>query len=454
MNEHLYNRLRHEGLKCFELPTQHVNLLSAFNKKSNRVKKQAMLDVKIGDLKINQIVLLSPQLLTDAILGLDFLVDYKAVINFAERSITLKINGENTKIEFIGIKETTNALEESSSENQFQSFGLVPSFPRKLPSLTADSGQYPTEPIVTGEGDTLVKNEERETSVSEKNKEQHVEEQVDLIIPRRVWDRDENVEFASRHDDECRNFYNNKVNTLAQDKEGHIADDYGATGHEINKEYRKIMNAANGRSLCFTTTRSETNAVDTQHTQQGLDTRQIMTDYRIITAEQLRGKVSENNNLSPQQQDDLYDLLIKYQQHLTKRPGRCTKFEYEFKIEGSMPTSANSRPIPFVLRDQVRDQIQIMLKDDILEESFSSYINPLTPVVTEAKPLRICVDARRINRQMTADRTKVLPLRELLQKFHGASYITSLDLSSAFLQVPLKETSRQWTAFQFQSKAY
>ena len=104
MNKHLYNRLRHAGLKCFELPTQHVNLLSAFNKKSNRVKKQAMLDVKIGDFKINQIVLLSPQLLTDAILGLDFLVDYKAVINFAERSITLSINAEYTKIELASWK--------------------------------------------------------------------------------------------------------------------------------------------------------------------------------------------------------------------------------------------------------------------------------------------------------------------------------------------------------------
>jgi len=92
-----------------------------------------------------------------------------------------------------------------------------------------------------------------------------------------------------------------------------------------------------------------------------------------------------------------------------------------------------------------------MLKGDILEESFSSYINPLTLVVREKKPLRICVDAGRINRQMTADRTKALPLRELLQKFHCASYITSSDLSSAFLQVPLKETFRQWAAFQFQS---
>jgi hypothetical protein len=55
---------------------------------------------------------------------------------------------------------------------------------------------------------------------------------------------------------------------------------------------------------------------------------------------------------------------------------------------------------------------------------------------------------------MTAHRTKVLPLRELLRKFHGASFITNLDLSSTFLRVPLKETSRQWTAFQFQSKVY
>ena len=129
-----------------------------------------------------------------------------------------------------------------------------------------------------------------------------------------------------------------------------------------------------------------------------MDTRQIITDDRMITAEQLRGKVSENNNLSPQQQEDLYKVLIKYQQHLTKRPGKCTKFEYEFKTEGSIPTSANSRPIPFALRYQVRDQIQVMLKDDTLEESFSSYINPLKLVVREMKPLRICVDARRINR--------------------------------------------------------
>lgn len=99
-----------------------------------------MLQVNIADVTVNQIVLLSAQLLTDVILGLDLLVDHHAVINFAERRITLKINGEYTEGGFIGIKETTNKLggiEQSSSENQFHIFGLVSNFPRKLLSLTA-----------------------------------------------------------------------------------------------------------------------------------------------------------------------------------------------------------------------------------------------------------------------------------------------------------------------------
>ena len=141
------------------------------------------------------------------------------------------------------------------------------------------------------------------------------------------------------------------LSALVKDNEVNAVDDCRATEHDINEEGSKNMNvAANNRTLCFATS-SKTDALDTQHTQQGVGTRQMMTDDRMITAEQLRGKVSEDDNLSPQQQDDLYNALIEYQLQLTKLLGKCTKFEYEFKIEGSIPTSANSRPIPFALRD-------------------------------------------------------------------------------------------------------
>ena len=270
---------------------------------------------------------------------IDFVVDYHAVINFAERIITLKINGQCTKIGFIDIKKSTNMLGgrgESSSEDQFRSFGLVPDVPRTLLLLVTDPGQYPTEPIVTVNEDALVKNEKEGTSVSEKNKEQLTEGEVDILFPRRVSDRDEYVEFASRYDDACRNLHDNDLCVLAKYKEVRVVDDCSATEHKMNANWRKDMNvAANNRTLCSTTTSSKNDAVDIEHTQQGVDTRQIMTDDRMITAEQLRNKINENTskNLSPE--EDLYNVLIKYQQHLTKRPRKCTKFEYEFKMEGT-----------------------------------------------------------------------------------------------------------------------
>jgi hypothetical protein len=208
-------------------------------------------------------------------------------------------------------------------------------------------------------------------------------------------------------------------------------------------------NNAKNAIPCLTTEYSTTNATETVRNS---ETNFSNSDERIITEDQLRAKICDNKKLSLQQ-DELYKTLIKYRHFLTKRPGRCTTFEYDFKIEGSMPSSANTRSIPFALRNEVRDQIQAMVKDGIFE-SFSNYVNPLTFVTRENKPLRICVDARRINKQMVADRAKTLPMRELLQKFHGSCYITTIDLSKAFWQIPLKESSRKWRAFQFQSKVY
>jgi len=91
------------------------------------------------------------------------------------------------------------------------------------------------------------------------------------------------------------------------------------------------------------------------------------------------------------QRDQLLAVLMKYQPHLTKRPGKCNGFEYHFDIVGKLPKSASSRTIPFALRDDVRAQIQDTLTDGILKESYSDYVNPLTLVLRERKLLRVCV---------------------------------------------------------------
>jgi len=67
-----------------------------------------------------------------------------------------------------------------------------------------------------------------------------------------------------------------------------------------------------------------------------------------------------------------------------------------------------------------------MIEDGILEGSYSDYVNPLTLVHRENKPVRICVDARGVNTHMTPNKVKVAPMGELLQSFLGYRYILQL----------------------------
>jgi hypothetical protein len=95
-----------------------------------------------------------------------------------------------------------------------------------------------------------------------------------------------------------------------------------------------------------------------------------------------------------------------------------------------------------------------LLKDGIIEISHATYVNPISVVQREGKTPTICLDARRINQVTFQDRRKAPPIQELLERFHGAQYMTALDLSSAFLQIPLRDTSRACTAFGFENQIY
>ena len=167
-------------------------------------------------------------------------------------------------------------------------------------------------------------------------------------------------------------------------------------------------------------------------------------DERELSSQLVLHNLNIEDTLSESQKEKLSTLLLKHQAYL---PGKCNCFEYRFQLEGGVPKSRNSRAIPFALRKEVQEQVEEMLADLIIEKSYSSYVNPLTLVLRDGKRVRVGLDAREADKFMTPDRAKVPPMQMLLQRFCGASYISTLDLSSAFLQIQLEESSRKWTAF-------
>jgi hypothetical protein len=94
-----------------------------------------------------------------------------------------------------------------------------------------------------------------------------------------------------------------------------------------------------------------------------------------------------------------------------------------------------------IARPPLIEHIEQLLKDYIIEISNSPFLKPLTVVPREGKTPSICVDAIKINDVTIPDRARIPQLNELIQKFHGIKYVTSIDLSSAFLQIPLKKES-------------
>ena len=310
LKKNLYNKLKHAGLQCRELPTQHVNLVSAFNDKSKRVKKQAMLEVNIGGTKVDQVVLISTQLLTEAILGLDFLINYETEISFPERRITLRVH-EVFNFKFAGAKET--------SANRFCDLGRMAILPQtKHPSTAVNKGHCYTKNSATGVADESVLDQERENGTcmesseylpdDDKECECLLNDDNEVSIQQRIRNCAKNA-IAAKRERGCK-FCQKSCATFAEVMGSQNTDNVVADKYELIKDSNDSNNeVADRTSLCLATTCPKTDDVTPP---QGPGTNKLGTDDRTISEEQLRATVCKDNQLSIEQQEDLYNVPAKY----------------------------------------------------------------------------------------------------------------------------------------------
>lgn len=95
-----------------------------------------------------------------------------------------------------------------------------------------------------------------------------------------------------------------------------------------------------------------------------------------------------------------------------------------------------------------------MEKAGIIERSDASYCNPLRVVIKNNGEVRVCLDARYINDIIEADQEMPPLVSELMQRFHGVTYMSTTDLAAGYWQIPLHKDNRKYTAFLYNSKMY
>lgn len=118
------------------------------------------------------------------------------------------------------------------------------------------------------------------------------------------------------------------------------------------------------------------------------------------------------------------------------------------------PYFSKSYPVPFKHKEAVDREVNRMLEYGIIERSFSPYINPIVPVVKKDGSVRLCLDARELNRRLQDDHDGPEDMEQVFKKCAKGGVISSFDLTTSFWQVPLHEESRKYTTFLHRGKTY
>ncbi|KAL0176991.1 hypothetical protein M9458_029321, partial [Cirrhinus mrigala] len=143
--------------------------------------------------------------------------------------------------------------------------------------------------------------------------------------------------------------------------------------------------------------------------------------------------VDVNPHLSAAQKAELQHLVSQFQDV----PAWCTT---TFKT----PPGVIIRQRPY---RAIEEEIQQMLKLGVIEPSRSLWSSPIVMVPKPDGTLHFCNDFRRLNEVSEFDGYPMPRVDELLDRLGRARYISTLDLTKGYWQVPLTKSAKPKTAF-------
>ena len=157
--------------------------------------------------------------------------------------------------------------------------------------------------------------------------------------------------------------------------------------------------------------------------------------------------------LSPAQRE-IARLIIEDFREISgdKSLGRTNKLTMSIDTGDEKPFKLRQYPMSPAVLKILHDEVDEMLKLDVIEESHSPWSSPVLMVPKKNGEKRFCFDARRLNKITKHDSYPLPRVDRILSMLKDAKYISSIDLRKAFWRVPLDETSREKTAFAIPGK--
>jgi hypothetical protein len=151
------------------------------------------------------------------------------------------------------------------------------------------------------------------------------------------------------------------------------------------------------------------------------------------------------------------DLLNDYSTCLASQLAEVDKANTKpMKIEllSKVPVTCHPRRFAETERQEIREIVDELLRNKIIQESNSPYASPVLLVKKKNGESCLCVDYRQLNDITVKDRYPLPQIEDQLMRLSGFKYFSSLDLFAGYHQVPMSEESVPYTAFITQDGQY
>ncbi|GFV84734.1 retrovirus-related Pol polyprotein from transposon 17.6 [Trichonephila clavipes] len=110
--------------------------------------------------------------------------------------------------------------------------------------------------------------------------------------------------------------------------------------------------------------------------------------------------------------------------------------------------------IPESLKIKVDEQIEELVRLDLIEESDAEIAYPIVCVNKKDGTLRLCVDFRALNSESVSDDFPMEDAVELIHSIGRANIITTLDLLKGYWAIPMAKDSKNLTSFKTHRQQY
>ncbi|XP_070155191.1 uncharacterized protein [Polyergus mexicanus] len=129
------------------------------------------------------------------------------------------------------------------------------------------------------------------------------------------------------------------------------------------------------------------------------------------------------------------------------KPGVTDLTQHRIDVGNHAPIKQRYYPVSPKIQEAIYAEVDKMLEAGIIEPSKSEWSSPVVMVKKSNGTYRFCLDFRRLNSVSKKDAYPLPYMNAILDKLRAARYISTIDLSQAYFQVPLENNSRELTAF-------